>query len=164
MENRLVHEFELYPFDEFKILMEHEVNRSRRNGEPLTLIHLAVETSSSPPDMQHGAEVFAINALNIHLRATDIPCRKENEFLALMPSTDETGGRIVCQRIEDLFQKEAQVYEKMSFKLFVYIGMATLSGDRSLSSNKLMNSAALAMEHARSKQLINTVAFSEMKS
>lgn len=164
MGNVLVHEFELYPFDEFKVLLEHEVNRSRRFAEPLTLIHLLVETSSSPPDMQHGAEVFAINALNIHLRSIDIPCRKGNEFLALMPSTDESGGHIVCQRIEKLFQKEAKVYEKMSFRLTAFIGMATLPGDRSISSNKLLNSAALALDHARSKQLINTVIFSEMKT
>ena len=164
MDNELVHEFELYPFDEFKIILEHEINRSRRSGEPLTLVHLLVETSSSPPDMQHGAEVFAINALNIHLRSTDIPCRKGNEFLVLMPSTAEAGGHIVSQRIEKLFQKEALVYEKMSFKLSAFIGMATLPGDRSISSNKLINSAAKALEHARSKKLINTVIFSEMKS
>lgn len=164
MDNELVHEFELFPFDEFKVLLEHEVNRSRRYKEPLTLMHLAVETNSSPPDTQHGVEVFAINALNVHLRAIDIPCRKGNEFLALMPSTDEQGGRIVCQRLEKLFQAEAQVYNKVSFKLSAFIGIATLPGDRSISSNRLMQNAAQALEHARKKKLINTVIFSEMKT
>ena len=164
MDNVLVHEFELYSLEKFNILFEHEVNRSRRSGEPLTLLHLLVETSSSPPDMQHGAEVYAISALNVHLRATDIPCREGNKFLVLMPSTDEAGGRIVCQRIEKLFEKEAQVYEKMSFKLSAYIGMATLQGDRSLSSKRLMQISSEALEHAREKQLINTVVHSERKS
>jgi len=163
MDYPLVHEFELYPFDAFKTLLDHEVNRSRRYGSPLTMVHLIVETNSSPPDAQHGAEVFAINALNVHLRATDIPCRKGNEFLALMPSTDEQGGRIVCQRLEKLFQAEAQVYDKVSFKLSAFIGMASLPGDRSISGDRLMKNAAEALEHARAKQLINTVIHSEMK-
>ncbi|HKJ38041.1 MAG TPA: diguanylate cyclase [Anaerolineales bacterium] len=164
MNNTLVHEFELYSLEKFNILFEHEINRSRRSGENLTLIHLLVETSSSPTDMQHGAEVFAISVLNVHLRATDIPCREGNKFLVLMPSTDEAGGRIVCQRIEKLFKKEAQVYEKMSFKLSAYIGLATLPGDRSLSSNKLTQNTSKALELAREKQLINTVVHSEIKS
>lgn len=164
MDNGLVHEFELYSFDEFKILLDHEVNRSRRFGEPLTLIHLFVEASSSPPDTQHGAEVFVINALNVHLRAVDIPCKKGNEFLAFMPNTDQQGGRIVCQRLEKLFKTEAQVYDKVSFKLSAFIGMATLAGDQSISSERFMQNAEQAMENARKKQLINTVIFSEMKT
>ena len=42
MENRLVHEIELYSFESFKTLLDHEVNRSRRYKNPLTLIHLAI--------------------------------------------------------------------------------------------------------------------------
>lgn len=164
MENTLVHEIELYPFETFETLMAHEVNRSRRFNTPLTLIHLIVETDSSgSDDIQHAAEVFAINALNVHLRNIDIPCKKGNEFLALMPSTDQQGGRTVCERLEKLFQTEAQIYDKVSFKLFVYIGMTTLPGDRSLTSKKLMDNASQALIHARENRLEHTVLFSEIE-
>ena len=164
MEEHLVHEIELYPFETFETLLAHEVNRSRRFGSPLTLIHLAVETDSSgSDDIQHAAEVFAINALNVHLRNIDIPCKKGNEFLALMPSTDEQGGRIVSERLEKLFFTEARVYDKVSFKLFVYIGMATLPGDRSITSKRLMDNASQALLYARENRLEHTVIFSEIK-
>jgi GGDEF domain-containing protein len=162
MDNALVHEIELYSSDSFTTLLDHEVHRSRRNGDPLTLIHLAVETDTSGEHAQHGAEIFAINALNVHLRETDIPCKKGNEFLALMPATDEKGGRIVCERLEKLFSTEAQIYDKVSFKLFVFIAMATLPGDRSLTSRKILENASQALLHARENRITNTVIFSEM--
>jgi len=135
---------------------------SRRYGHPLTLIHLAVEVDSGGADAQYGAEIFAINALNLQVRETDVPCRQGNEFLVLMPSTDEKGARIVCERLENLFHVEAQVYDKVSFKMSTYIGVATLLGDRSISSRKLMNNAAHALKHARDNKLSETVVFSDL--
>ena len=163
MESTLAHEIELYPYETFKVLLDHEVHRSRRYGSPLTLIHLAVETEDGGALAQHGAEIFAINILNLQVRETDIPCKKDNEFLVLLPSTDHKGGRIVCERLENYFNLEARVYEKLPFKMKVYIGMATLPGDRSISSQKLMDNALLALRHARENRLTATVIFSEIK-
>jgi len=161
MGNTLVHEIELYPFETFKTLLEHEVHRSRRYGTPISLIHLAIETDTSGPDAQYGAEVFTINALNVHLRDTDIPCRKGNEFYVLMPSTDAKGALIVCERLEKLFRMESQIYDKVSFKLFAYIGVATLPGDRSIISQKLMENAADALRRAHENKIDKTVIYSE---
>jgi len=162
MENSLVHEIELYPFDQFEALLEHEVSMSRRYGHPLTLIHLAVEVDSDTPDAQYGAEIFAINALNLQVRETDVPYRQGNEFLVLMPYTDEKGARIVCERLENLFHVEAQVYDKVSFKMSTYIGVTTLLGDRSIASKKLMSNAAHALKYARENKLSKTVVFSDL--
>ena len=160
MDNKLVHDIELYPYETFKALLEHEVSMSRRYGKPITLIHLAVETDASGADAQHGAEVFAINILNLQVRETDVPCRNGNEFLVLMPATDEQGGLIVCRRLEKLFQREASIYDKVSFKLFAYIGMASLPGDRSISSRTLMQNASKALQQARENQTNTTLVYS----
>lgn len=164
MTGKLVHEIELYPFEAFKTLLDHEVHRSRRDGTHISLIHLAVETDTSGPDAQYGAEVFTINALNVHLRDTDIPCRKGNEFYVLMPSTDEKGAHVVCERLEKLFRIESQIYDKVSFKLYAYIGMATLPGDRSITSQKIMDNASRALTHARENKIDRTVIYSEPSS
>lgn len=162
MENQLVHEIELYPFDQFEALMEHEISMSRRYGRPLTLIRLAVDVDSGDPNAQYGAEIYAINALNLQVRETDIPCRQGNEFLVLMPSTDEKGGRIVCERLENLFHVQAQMYDKVSFKMTTYIGMTSLMGDRSLTSKKLMDNASRALVYAHENRLLKTVVFSDL--
>ncbi len=163
MANPLAHEIELYPFGSFKTLLNHEVNRAKRYKDPVTLLHLVVETDSSEPNAKHAAELFTINTLNVHLRDTDIPCRQGNEFLVLMPATDAQGGRVVCERLGKLFHTEAQIYDKVSFKLFVFIGMTTLSGeDTSLTSHKLLEEALTAMQIAHAQRMKEPVIYSEI--
>jgi predicted signal transduction protein with EAL and GGDEF domain len=163
MKNSFEHDIELYPPESFKILLEHEVNRSRRYGDPLTLLDLTFETSPTDSQTLHSAEVFTMNVLNLRLRDTDISCKKDNEFLVLMPSTDEQGGRMACERLEKLFQVDPQSYDRVSFQLAAFIGMATLPGDNSISSDQLMQNASQALQHARTNRLTNAVIYSEMK-
>ena len=163
MHNELTHEIELYFPDTFKTLLEHEVNRSRRYKNPLTLLHLALETEPSNPQTQYSAEVFASNVLNIYLRDTDIPCRNGREFLVLLPATDEAGGRVACERLEKMFDIKHQADDKVSFKITVFIGMVTLPGDRSLSSTKLLECASKALQYARTKRTSKAVVFSEIE-
>ncbi len=162
MENSFAHEIELYSLESFQTLLDHEVHRSRRYKTPLTLIHLAIETEPDRPEIQHNAEMFAINILDVQLRDTDIPCRKGNEFLVLMPATDEAGGRIVCERLAKLFNVPHQTYDRVSFNMSVFVGMASLPGGSSLTASKLMQQASKAMQHARDHQLTNAVIFSEI--
>jgi hypothetical protein len=163
MENSRPHDIELYPLETFKTLLDHEVNRSRRYGQALTLLQIAFETKPADPQTQYSAEVFIINVLNLRLRDTDIPCKAEGEFLVLMPATDEQGGRTACERLEKLFHAETQPNDKLSFGLSVFIGMATLPGDRSISSKMLMHNTALALQHARMHRLKRAVIFSDIK-
>jgi len=158
------HEIELYPYETFYTLLEYETKRAKRYDDWTTLVRLVVEAEATDKDQepQFAAEVFAINVLNVQLRDVDIPCRINNEFLVLMPCTDEFGAQIVCARLEKLFQLEADVFEKVSFKLKIYIGMISLPGDKSLSSKRLMDGAAQALDHARENLLTKTVAFSEI--
>lgn len=157
------HEIELYTPEVFKTLMDHEVNKSRRYGDSLTLIDLLIETDPANPEAQHHAEVFAINLLNLHLRDTDIPCKRANEFLILMPSTSTPGARTACERVRKLMITEHQMDNNLSFKLSVFIGMATLPIDRSVSSDELSKNASQALHHARTNHLTNIVVFSEIQ-
>jgi hypothetical protein len=158
------HEIELYPYETFYALLEYETKRAKRYDDWTTLVRLAVEaeTSDKDQDPQYGAEVYAINVLNVQLRDVDIPCRVGNEFLVLMPCTDELGAQVVCERLETLFRLEAEVYEKVSFKLNFYIGAITLPSDKTLTSKNLMDGASQALDRAREKRLTKTVTFSEI--
>ena len=116
MDNPLAHEIELYPYETFFALLEYESKRAKRYDDWTTLVHLSLDTKTDDEDQepQHGAEIFAINVLNVQLRDVDIPCRVNNEFFILMPCTDELGAQIVCDRLEELFRLEAEVYKKVS--------------------------------------------------
>jgi hypothetical protein len=162
MENSFEHDIELHSPRSFKILLDHEVSRSRRYGDPLTLLRLTLKTEPSDPQILHSAEVFTINVLNLRLRDADIPCKKGSEFLVLMPSTDEQGGRTACERLERLFKTEPQTYDRVSFELSAFIGMATLPGDGAISGKKLLQYALKAQQQARATGHTNAVVFSEM--
>ena len=162
MENPLPHDIELYPPETFRTLLEHEVNRSHRYGDSLSLIDLALETDPCDTQALHSAEVFTINILNLHLRNTDIPCKKGNEFMILMPASGIQGARTACERLTKLMSIEPQTYDRVSFKLSVFIGLAALPYDRSVSSDGLIQHAAQALQHARTKRTKNVVSFSEI--
>ncbi len=161
MENLTVHEIELFPPEVFRTLLKHEVNRSRRYGDSLSLIHLAVETEPATPEAQHSAEIFTINALNIHLRDTDIPCKQGNEFLILMPSTSAPGARTACERLRKLMTVEHRIDDRLSFELFIFMGMATMPVDHLISSDELAENASKAFHHAQNNRISGVVAFSE---
>jgi len=162
MNDILTHEIELYSLESFQTLLDHEVHRSRRYKTPLTLIHLAIETDPDRPEILHSAEMFTINILDVQLRDTDIPCRKGNEFLVMMPATDETGGRVVCERLAKLFNEPHQTYDRVSFNMTVFVGMASIPEGTALTSHKLMQQASTAMGHARDQRLTTAVIFSEI--
>src|SRR5215510_14746824 len=145
MDNDLVHEIELYPIESFRILLDHEVNRSRRYQQPLTLVHIALEADPDNSEARHSAEVFAINILNLQLRDTDIPCKNGSEFLALLPSTDESGGRVASDRLEELFKGNPQPFDRVSFTLSAFIGMTSAIANKPLSGNHFMQQANTAM-------------------
>jgi diguanylate cyclase (GGDEF)-like protein len=161
MNNQLTHEIELYSLESFTTLLEHEINRSRRYKTPLTLIHMAIETDPTGPDILHSAEMFAINILDVQLRDTDIPCRKGNEFLVLMPATAETGGRVACERLAQSFNMPHQTYDRVSFHMVIYVGMSSLPAE-SLTSETLLQQAAKAMQYARDHQVTTAVSYSDL--
>ena len=163
MQSTHVHEIELYPPEIFKTIVDHEVNRSRRYGDSLTLADLIVETDPMNVEAQHHAEVFTINELNLQLRETDIPCKKGNEFLILMPATGAQGARTACERLRRLLTTEQQTQDEVTFKMFSFVGLATLPIDRSVSSDGLIENAAKALQHARVNRLARVVSFSEIK-
>ena len=163
MQNIPAHKIELVPPDVFKTLLDHEVNKSRRYGDSLTLVDLLVETDPVHPEALHNAEVHVIHMLNLHLREADIPCKRENEFLILMPSTGAPGARTACERIRKLLKTEYQTDTNVSFRLSAFIGMVTLPIDHSISSDELSQRASQALQYARTNRIANVVAFSEIQ-
>jgi len=161
MNHQLTHEIELYSLESFTTLLDHEVNRSHRYKTPLTLVHLAIETDPDRADILHSAEMFVINILDVQLRDTDIPCRKGNEFLVLMPATFEAGGRIACERLAKSFNEPHQTYDRVSFNMVIYVGMSSIAPGLSLTSDNLLQQAAKAMQYARDNHIPTAVAYSE---
>ncbi len=76
--------------------------------------------------------------------------------------SNESGGRIVCERLANLFNVPHQTYDRVSFNLTVFVGMSSLPGGSALTSSNLMQQAAKAIQYARDHQLTKAVIFSEI--
>lgn len=163
MADTLVHRIDLYPPQEFKTLLEHEVSRSHRYGDSLTLIHMMIETGPATPEHQHEAEALVIDALGSYLRHADVSCKQENEFLILLPATGVPGARTACERIKKMILARHAQTDKPGFQLQIFFGIAMLpNDDQSVTSTLLAQHAEQALQHARSNRITSVVNFSDV--
>jgi len=159
MQNIPGHENGLYHPDIFKSLLTHEVNNSRRYGDSLTLVYLFVETDPAHPETRNDAELLIMNRLRLDLRETDISCKRDNEFLILLPSTSTPGARTACERLK---KKIAADDTNATLNLSLFIGMASMPAHNSITSEEFAQNAARALQYARTNGLTSVVAYSDV--
>lgn len=163
MQNISAHTIKLLPLELFKTFLNHEVNKSRRYGDSLTLVDLLVEADPANLEARPSAEALIIDALNHSLRNTDVTSRQDNDYLILMTSTSLPGARTACERIRKLMTTEYKTDSGLTIQLHTFIGMASVPSDHSIiTSDELTQNALHALQYARTHQSEKTIAFSEI--
>jgi hypothetical protein len=154
----------LYTWDVFKILLDYEVNRSRRYPSPLSLIDISLESNPISPEAIEAAETKIASLLNSHLRSADIPAHFNHDYFVLLPTTNESGGRAVCERLLSVFKTDLLTEQEGAFpSLSAYMGLATNLGGPDLSAEILIQQAGSALKHALAESSKNYVSYSELK-
>ena len=148
----------MFPPQVFQMLLDHEVSKSRRYGNSLTLVELLFETDPAHPESRGEAERFVVEVLTHHLREADMPCALEDRYRILMPATSAPGARTACERMRRFFQPESGALVALS----VFMGMASMPTDHSITSAELLQQAAQALNHACANQVSGVVAFTEI--
>ncbi len=138
----------LYQEEVFKILTEYELARAQRYPSPLTLLYISLEVKE--PDAQVAASVQKVfaNILNTCLRVSDIPAHYGQDFVALLPVTDEVGGQAVAQRLISRLRGTHKLDGSM-YKFDIHIGIATHPGGKSIAADTLIQQAQAALALAR---------------
>ena len=162
MQNVSAHTIKLLPLDIFKTFLNHEVNKSRRYGDSLTLVGLMVEIDPINPETRQRAEALTLEAFNRSLRITDVSCRRDNDFLILMTSTGIPGARTACERIRKLTTTEYKTESGLSVQLNTFIGIASMPIDHSITSDELVQNASYALQHAQTNRSTSVIAFSDI--
>jgi hypothetical protein len=141
---------EIYSSDVFQILFEYEVSRSQRYPTPLTLLKIEMTPSALHDDLLGTAPAVFISALNTHLRSVDIPSRAGNLFSVLLPTSDEHGGRAVCERLLSVFRNKIDVSNgAIAFSL--QIGATTHGGGPTLTGESILLKADAALKQSKLK-------------
>ncbi len=152
----------LYPFETFETLFKYEIARALRYPSALTLLNISLDIQGNPLQDRERAGQIMTDLLNKSLRISDVPTQHNDEFLVLLPATDEQGARTVADRILGRFRNTQQLPAGGLFRMNAFIGIASQHGDQPISAEQLMGEAAAAMQEARAQGARTTVAFSEI--
>jgi len=153
---------ELYGRDVFHVLMEYEIARSRRYPSPISLVHMNIlPNATDEAALQVAPSIFGA-ALNSHIRSIDIPSGLRNECLILLPTTDENGGRSVCERLLSVFKNKFETPGGMSVTFSLHIGLASHSGGQSLWQETLLEQAETALKQSKFKGPNTYIVFSDL--
>ncbi len=157
-------EIQLYNREVFEVLLEYEINRSERYPSPISLLNVLIIPSQQTPENQQAMDAEISAQLNSHLRSADIPTKIGDQYLILLPTTDERGGRIVCERILSVFKGLLRSEAGAMFSVSVFIGIAVHPGGADLSSAILKQQAASALKHAHQQGLSTYTAYSDIQN
>ncbi len=152
----------LHTYDEFKILLIHELARSQRYQVPLSLIQLALQTPDQSTEAYKQSELL-INDLLIHsLRASDVPAQYGSEFLILLPEADAARGRAVAGRIVRRFQNYQKMSGRKLLPLNLYVGITSCSRGAPILAEQLIGEVNTALEEARNLNSSTYVMYSDI--
>jgi PleD family two-component response regulator len=157
-------EIQLYNREVFEVLLEYEINRSQRYPSPISLLNVLIIPSQQAPKSQQTMDAEISAQLNSHLRSADIPTKLGDQYLILLPTTDERGGRSVCERILSVFKGLLRSETGAMFSVSVFIGIAFHPGGADLSSAILKQQAASALKHAHQQGLSTYTAYSDIQN
>ena len=157
-------EIQLYNREVFEVLLEYEINRSQRYPSPISLLNILIIPSQQAPENQQAMDAEISAQLNSHLRSADIHTKIGDQYLILLPTTDERGSRSACERILSVFKGLLRSKAGAIFSVSVFIGIAFHPGGADLTSAILKQQAASALKHAHQQGLSTYTAYSDIQN
>ena len=141
---------ELYDENVFKMLVEYEIARFQRYPSPISLLRIGLAPINPTQEEAANAPTALATMLNMRLRQADIPARIGNEFVVLLPNTDEISARVVAERLLRIAVGTINTPLGFSARVTICIGLACHSGGPIFTAERLMSDAEAALRQARS--------------
>jgi diguanylate cyclase (GGDEF)-like protein len=127
--------------------LDRELARSARHGRPLALIMFDLDRFKAINDeLGHLGGDFILRELAACVRSS---VRKEElfaryggeEFIIVLPETDRAGGLALAERVRRQVETHVFEYEGRTYPVTISVGVATTSGDASLTPQELIRQA-----------------------
>jgi diguanylate cyclase (GGDEF)-like protein len=127
------------------------------------LLRIATRYDSPPDDdKRKKAKTNMARMLFHNLRQVDVPAQFGDDFLVLLPATDEKGGATVGNRLLQRLQCENPAQTGENLSMAIHIGMAAHSGGPDASAEAILIQASEALEEARQRGMNSMVSFHEI--
>ena len=153
----------------FQYLLQNELEKSRGNVNPLSLVALDIDNFKIYNDTlghQAGDQILKELAavLRNHSRKMDFVCRYGGEeFMVILPQTDKNEAFLIAERLRLDIEKHHFAQEEIlpNKKLTVSIGIASYPEDGSLPA-EIVSLADKALYEAKAKGKNNTCCFTPL--
>ena len=151
-ESRLDPDTGLYTRHVFGMLFNHEIARTHRYPSPLVLLRIATRyDTATHNDQADGVNTSVAHTLFHSIRQVDVPAQFGDDFLVLLPGTDEKGGATVGNRLLQRLHSENPSPSGENLPVAIYIGMAVHTGGPDASAEAILTQASEALEEARTR-------------
>lgn len=141
----------IYDEGVFRVLTEYEITRSRRYGGPVALLRIGLALIQPTQAEAESAPLTLASMLNACLRRADIPARIGNEFVVLLPNTDEMGARAICERLLRITLGTQNTPLGFSKRITICIGSTSHGSTAALTVEQLMREAEESLKSARAR-------------
>ena len=146
---KVIRNNDLYDGDVFILLADYELSRAQRYPTPITVLYITLNLDEAKPEITESIKQLFVEILNSNLRVSDIPAYYGNDFLVLMPATDEIGGQAAASRLIARLKGTRNFEDGSLFKFNVHIGISTHSGGQGMSAKDLIAEAKQASREAK---------------
>jgi diguanylate cyclase (GGDEF)-like protein len=155
----------LYTRHVFGMLFNHEIVRTHRYPSPLVLLRIAARYESTGPEGQAANVGTSVARTLFHsIRQVDVPAQFGDDFLVLLPGTDEKGGATVGNRLLQRLHSDYPTQAGENLPVAIYIGMAAHSGGPDASAEAILTQASEALQEARQRGNNTLVNFREIST
>ena len=139
----------LYDGEVFILLADYELSRAQRYPTPVTVLYITFNLDEAKPEIVDSVQQVFAGILNSSLRVSDIPAQYGNDFLVLMPATDEIGGQAAAGRLIARLKGTRNFADGILFKFTVHIGISSHHGGEGTSAKELIVEAKQACQEAQ---------------
>ena len=139
----------LYNGEVFTLLADYELSRAQRYPTPVTVLYITLNLDEVKPKIVESVKQLFAEILNSSLRVSDIPAHYGNDFLVLMPASDEIGGQAVASRLIARLKGTRDFADGTLFKFTIHIGISTHPGGQGISAEELIAEAKQAAQEAK---------------
>lgn len=139
----------LYDGEVFTLLADYELSRAQRYPTHVTVLYITLNLDEAKPAIAESVKQLFAGILNSSLRMSDIPAHYGNDFLVLMPATDEVGAQAAASRLIARLKGTRNFADGSLFKFTIHIGISTHPGGHEISAEDLIAEAKQASQEAK---------------
>src|SRR5574341_1588984 len=153
----------LYTQDILQILLFHEVARVQRYPIPLSILRIGVQhNSKSTVEAVEATKQIAAHILTSNLRGPDAAGHYENDYLVILPVTDEISALSVAKRLTRLLYTIHPLRSGRQLEIITYTGLAAIAHKTSIPVEEFLTQATRALIEARKRAPGSVVSYSEL--